>query len=222
MDRRIAGFTLALLLTASPALAQEAAHGATAQKVKRGTPIKISGHVLDTSRTPLRGVTVLLETSKRPSGLFKKRKKKETVDKVSLPTKANAEGSFTFDWPWDPYYDTFTLAVALPINQRDRRTFEILHRIDITVDLFAGTLGEIELVVEESEGLVWLRRFLGDEASADQRRIFEELGRPDRYDAPEEEGGEAAWWYFTAGKVYWFKEGRLDQVVHFESIPPLE
>jgi hypothetical protein len=232
MDRRIASLTSALLVIASlitalpmitsSALGQEVAPKAAAQKVQRGTSIKISGRVLDTSRTPLGGVTVLLETAKYPSGLFKKRKNREAVDKLSLPTTSDAEGFFAFDWPWDPYYDTFALAVALPINQGDLRTFEILHRTDITVDLFAGTLREMELVVEESEGLVWLRRFLGAEASEDERRIFEDLGRPDRYDAPTEEGGKAAWWYFTAGKVYWFKTGHLDHLEHFEPIPPLE
>lgn len=216
MDRRIAGLALALLLLAGGASAQEAE-----RKLERGTPLKISGRVLDTSRTALGGVTVLFETSRHPSGLFKKRKQ-ETVDKVSLPIQADADGIFTFDWPWDPYYDTFALAVALPIHQGSLHTFEILHRTDISAALLQGSLGEIELVVEESAGLVWLRRFLGEEASEDERRIFKELGRPDRYDAPEEEGGEAAWWYFTAGKVYWFKTGRLDQVVHFESIPPIE
>ena len=240
MDRRIILLPLSLLFTAGVTFAAQAqqaqaqqaqaqqaqaqqAQETTAPKLERGTPIKISGRVLDTSRTPLRSVTVLFEIARRPSsGLFKRRKQQETVDKVSLPTMANEEGSFTIEWPWDPFYDTFSVAVALPIHQGTHRTFEILHRTDLSTALMQAGHAEVELIVEESPGLVWLRRFLDEGVGDDERRIFEELGRPDRYDAPAAEGEKEAWWYFTAGKVYWFKGGSLEQVEHFEPIPPLE
>ncbi len=49
--------------------------------------------------------------------------------------------------------------------------------------------------------------------SDDQRRVFEEMGKPDRVDRLEMPGGdEVAWWYFGRGKSFHFRDGRLDQV----------
>ena len=212
MDRRI---VLALIVVAAVLVT---AVPLPAQQLERGTPVAVGGKVLDSSRSSLGGVTILFEASKRSK---RKKQEEEPTDKVTLPVQANEDGTFAFEWRWDPYYNTFHLAVALPIRQEAHQSFEVLHRVDISDALVLGGIVEQELIVGESAGLVWLRRFLGEEASESERRIFQEMGRPDRYDAAKEEGGESAWWYFTAGKVYWFQDGELVQVVPFDSIEPM-
>ncbi len=49
------------------------------------------------------------------------------------------------------------------------------------------------------------------------------MGRPDRlktFDYPDYE--EVSWWYFADGKAYRFRDGKLDQVVHFEPVEPFD
>ncbi|HVR28057.1 MAG TPA: carboxypeptidase-like regulatory domain-containing protein [Thermoanaerobaculia bacterium] len=59
-----------------------------------------------------------------------------------------------------------------------------------------------------------------DSHSADQRRIYEEMGKPDRVDRLElsKDAEEVAWWYFERGRSYHFRDGRLEQVVEFDPV----
>lgn len=60
----------------------------------------------------------------------------------------------------------------------------------------------------------------GAAQSADEKRIYEEMGKPDRVDRLELSGGEeeVAWWYFERGRSYHFRAGRLEQVVEFDPV----
>ena len=66
-----------------------------------------------------------------------------------------------------------------------------------------------------------MRDFSASIDSDDERRIYAEMGNPDRVQrtiAADHE--EVSWWYFQSGKAYRFKDGVLEQVVHFEPIKP--
>lgn len=220
MGRRVAlpAALLLALLVAAPE--------SGARTYKKGQPIQISGRVADTAGEPLDGVSVIFEASRRGSRLSRlfKRKGAPKTDTLQVPTTTDEEGNFSFEWGWDSYYDTFELVVALPVRHGERRDFEVFHRSDITATLKLGSPLATVLVVEGTGYLTWLRNFLKGSASDDEKRIFGELGRPDRIDHRQNRNGdvETSWWYFAQGKVYRFVAGTLDQVVHFEPIEPLK
>ncbi len=211
---------IVLLLAAALVLGNP---GAAPAGHKKGQVVTITGQVTDAEGRPLPNVSVVLEVSRRSFKLLRFWKPRQKTDTLKIPTAADQDGNYRFDWRWDPYYDTFELAVALPVKKGGKEAFEVFHRHDVTAGVRQANPVDVALRVEDSGYLDWLRRFLSGEASDDEKRIFRDLGRPDRVDVEERSAGtEVSWWYFEAGKVYRFLGGRLDQVVHFEPVPPIE
>ena len=181
---------------------------------RKGDHVLISGRVTDAGGQPIANVTVLLELSRTSfSWLRLKQVKKNTL---RIPVKATVDGQYLHDWRWDGYYNTFELAVAVPQQQAGGQDFEILERLDITGNVLQGGPVVMPLVVKDAGATDLLQRMVGDGASAEERRVFEEMGRPERIDTNDD--GTSAWWYFEAGKVYRFRAGALEQVEHFEPI----
>ncbi len=184
---------------------------------KKGDHLSISGRVTDGAGQPLGEVTVLLELSRTSFRLS--RFKKVKSDTLQIPVIAGPDGQYAHTWRWDGYYNTFELAVALPVRGRGGERFEIVHRFEITSRVEQGPPVNVPLVVEDTAYLSWLRRFVDGRASSEERRVFAELGRPDRIDT---HGDEVfAWWYFEAGKVYRFRDGEIEQIEPFDPIKPL-
>lgn len=66
------------------------------------------------------------------------------------------------------------------------------------------------------------RSFLAGVESEDERRVWTDLGLPESVDRVESPGSvEAAWWYYAAGRVARFRDGRLIEVQTFDPIRPL-
>ena len=192
----------------------------------RGDHILFSGQVTDAGGKPVGSVTVLLELSRTSFSV--KRFKQVKKNTLRIPVTATVDGRYLHDWRWDGYYNTFELAVAVPVSADGRDDYEILYRVDITDSTrqAAPEPGQQDtsvvtpLVIEGAGDLEWVRRLVDGRAGAEERRVFREMGRPDRVDAYDP--GAAAWWYFEAGRVYRFRDGALEQVEPFEPIPPLQ
>ncbi|MEM7352185.1 MAG: hypothetical protein AAF657_15395 [Acidobacteriota bacterium] len=206
--RRFVGLAIVLTCLAGTA------HGAAYRK---GDPVAIDGRVTDGDGIAVPGVTVLFELSRKSFQLRSFRRVKGPPLKV--PVVSGTDGEYRHLWHWDGYYNTFELAVAVPVQRNGRDDFEVLHRVDITPTVSQGGAIQVPLVIEDAAYLRWLRRFLDGQASAEERRIFEEMGRPDRIDA--HDPGVFAWWYFEAGKVYRFRDGAIEQIEPFDPIKPL-
>lgn len=179
-------------------------------------PGQISGYVRDASGQPIAGVTVLLEASRTA---FRLRSfKRQTTEPVQLPTTTDTSGRFTFPWRQDRHFTDIELHVALPVKKGGRDAFERFLSQDISEQVRAaeGPL-EVLLTVQDSTQLAWLRRFLDGTAHADEDKVFRDMGRPDRLDR-DDVLDESSWWYFSAGKVYHFRAGKLDQVTHFDPV----
>jgi hypothetical protein len=244
--------------SASPATA--------AAKYRAGEYITVRGRVVDFDGRPLAGVTVLLEPSRRPFKLFQRKRDREPIDRLQIPTRSDGAGEYSFEWRWDPFYDTFELAIAVPTVAGGQQSFEVLHRTDFSDRMMNGSPVTVELEVEDPSRLSRSRSWTpppatgteppvtstdllhppgqparparpapppperrteaaGSAASAasseDQRRILSELGQPDQIDRHDRlEGIETSWWYFEVGKVYYFLDGKLSQVSHFDPIQP--
>ncbi len=81
----------------------------------------------------------------------------------------------------------------------------------------------VSAIVIRNRGFVdRLRDFIASVRTADQRRVYEEMGVPDDVKRVEYAGlrqeAEVSWWYFAAGKVYRFRAGQLDQVERFDPV----
>ncbi len=192
---------------------------------RKGDHVLFSGQVTGADGgLPVGNVTVLLELSRNSFSLRRfKQVKKNTL---RIPVTATVDGQYFHDWRWDGYYNTFELAVAVPSPDGD---YEVLYRADVTKRVRESAPQEeggrsfavvTPLVIQGIGDLGWLRRLLSDDAGDEEKRVFREMGRPDRVDV--HDGGAAAWWYFEAGKVYRFRDGALEQVEHFEPIQPLD
>ncbi len=207
-QRRLAAVLVAAALCA-PAASGTATYG-------KGDPVTINGRVTDAEGAPVAGVTVLLEVSRDKFRWRKLRKVKGNT--LQVPVISSADGAYRHDWRWDGYYNTFALAVALPVPAPGGEALEVLHRFEITQPVMQGSPVEVPLALEDSSHLGWLRRFSDGRASAEEVRVYRELGRPDRVDLAADDA--AAWWYFEAGKVYRFAAGLLGEIETFEPVTP--
>ena len=181
---------------------------------RRGDTISIEGTVADPTGKPVEGVTVVLTASHRAFVLRGMRHVEEGLKRVTATT--DAEGRFAIPWTWHPYYDIFRIradwTAAAVAAAGGGSSAAVLTEVDLTRRIGEGSpvVVALEVAAAEPHGAYGLT---AASASDDQRRVFEEMGKPDRVDRLEMPGGvEVAWWYFERGKSFHFLDGRLDQV----------
>jgi hypothetical protein len=201
---------LALLAGAQPA---------SAARYEQGERVQLTGLVADRQGKPLPDLRVTLEVSRSYFSLRQlRRTQADDVRRVSTVT--NAKGEYTLEWPWDSYFNHFELAAGVPVRKGQTDRLEELAREDVTQRIEGGSPVVVSLVVENTRFLDSLRQFLALVRSADERRTYDEMGKPDkvqRFEYPDHV--EASWWYFESGRVYRFRDGRLEQVVPFTPVP---
>ena len=183
--------------------------------------IEITGTVTDSNGVPIPDISVVFNASRRAFTISKFGR--STRDSVKLETITDPRGQFSFDWRWLDYYNRFELQTGVPTRSSAGETFEVLSEIDMGDRIKQGSPVVASLVVDDIRYLNSLRDFLASVDTEDEKRIYEEMGNPDR--VQEIDYGvyvEISWWYFRTGKAYRFREGRLDQVVHFDPITPFE
>jgi hypothetical protein len=205
-----AALTLLFILGAGPA---------SADRHEQGERVQITGLVADRQGKPLEGIRVTLEASRTYFSVRQLHKTQaDDVRRVSAVT--NAQGEYTVEWPWDSYFNHFELAAGVLVRKGRADRVEELAREDVTKRLLGGSPVVVSLVVENVKFLESLRQFLAMVKSEDERRTYDEMGKPDkvqRFEYPDHV--EASWWYFESGRVYRFRSGRLEQVVPFTPVP---
>lgn len=199
---------LAAALLASPA---------EAIRFPQGEKIQFTGVVTDRQGTPLEGVSVVLEVTRSTFSLRSLRNEPKESRRISTTTTAG--GSFTLDWPWDNYFNRFEVLVGVPVRKPGGERLAVLSRLDVTDRLRGGSPVVATVVVENRKFVDTLRAFVASLKSADERRVYEELGKPDEVKrVVSGSSSEASWWYFDLGKMYRFENGRLAEVVPFEPV----
>lgn len=194
------------------------AAGAARAAPRAGEVVRLAGRVVDAEGQPVPGATVVLEAYR--SGFDVLRMKKRDHPPVLSPTMTDDDGRFALDWSWDRRHDRFEIVVGATVSQEDGTRVEPFLRNDATAVLLGQQTDGLHLVVDDDGVLRWLIGFAETGGSDDERKIFGELGRPDRVDrAQRDEGLEYTWWYFDIGKAYRFIGGRLTEVVHYEPVP---
>jgi hypothetical protein len=200
-----------LLLAASPLVAARYA---------QGDRVQLTGVVTDPQGRPLSDVRVTLEVTRTYFSMRQlHRTQTEEIRRVSAAT--DASGQFTLNWPWDSYFNHFELVVGVPVRKNRKETLAELVREDVTQRLQGGSPMVASLVVpaKNAEFVVKMRELLASIRSEDERRVYDEMGKPDKVERVQYPGRtEVSWWYFDAGRVYRFRDGRLEQVVPFEPV----
>jgi len=192
---------------------------AFAARYQQGERVQVTGIVTGRDGRPLPGIRVSLEASRSYFSLRQLRKTAaDDVRRVSALT--NAQGEYTVEWPWDSYFNHFELVSGVPVRKGKQDRVEELAREDVTKRLLAGSPVVVSPVIENTKFLDSLNQFLAMVRSADEQRTYEEMGRPDRVQRLQyPDHVEDSWWYFESGRVYRFRDGRLEQVVPFTPVP---
>lgn len=211
LRRRLAPVALLVLaaLSALPALAA---------RYDQGQRVQVTGIVADAQGQPLANVRVTLEVSRT---YFSMRQLRRAADKdirrVSATT--NAGGEYTIEWPWDSYFNHFEVVAGVPVRKGQTERMEELARQDVTRRVEAGSPAVVAVTVENRQFLDSLRQFLASIQTDDQRKVYQEMGKPDRIRNVQYPAHlESSWWYFESGRVYRFRDGRLEQVVPFDPV----
>ena len=204
---------LALAFAATAAPAPALAH-------TNGDQVEITGVVTAPDSKPLDGVQVVLEASRTRLSL--RRFERVKGDATRLSALTDAAGKYTLEWPWNSYYNTFELAVGVPVRRADGERFQALERLDITQRLKKASPVVVAVVVQNAEFITALRSFLAGITSDDERRVYRDQGKPDKVEERVYEDGsgrkDASWWYFASGQVYRFRDGVLDGVDRFDPV----
>jgi hypothetical protein len=200
-----------LLLAASPL---------AAARIAQGERVQVTGVVTDPQGRPISDVRVSFEATRTYFSVRRfQRTQTEEVRRVTATTDAG--GQFTIDWPWDNYFNHFELVAGVPVRKARKETLVELAREDITPRFQGGSPVVLSLVVQNQNAqfVSKLREFVASVRSDDERKVYDEMGRPDKVERVQYPGRiEVSWWYFDAGRVYRFKDGRLEQVVPFEPV----
>ncbi|HXO20442.1 MAG TPA: hypothetical protein VOA87_11030 [Thermoanaerobaculia bacterium] len=192
---------------------------AAAAPYAKGERVRVSGVVTDAAGKPLAGLQVALEASR---SFFDIRQLK-TADKDVRRAVAltDAKGEYAIDWPWDNYYNSFALAVGIPVRKGGKDEMEVLEREDVTPRIQAGQPVIEALVVKNAAYIDKVRQFVASLKSADERKVYDEMGNPDEVRRTAyADHDEASWWYFESGRMYRFQSGKLEQVVRFDPVKP--
>ena len=199
-------------------LAAGALAPAVAARYAQGERVQITGIVADAQGQPLPEIRVTFEATRT---YFSVRELRRTTDKeirrVSATTSAT--GEYTLVWPWDSYFNHFEVAAGVPVRAGSVERLEELARQDITRRVQAGSPAVVAVTVENRQFLDSFRQFLASIKTEDQRKVYQEMGKPDRIRNVQYPGHlESSWWYFESGRVYRFRDGRLEQVVPFDPV----
>jgi hypothetical protein len=207
-------------LPAILAIATLVATPAAATPYNDNERLQFTGVVSDPAGKPVPGVQVVVEVSRRYLSLRQLRRADKDVRRVGA--LSNAQGEYRIEWPWDGYFNHFQLLAGVSVRHGKEEHLEVLESEDVTERVLAGSPVVSPIEIHDRGVVDRLRDFVASVRSEDQRRVYEEMGVPEDVKrvsyAGREQETEVSWWYFEAGKVYRFRDGRLDQVERFDPV----
>lgn len=212
--RGLSALLVLALGSAAPADANKAPYA-------RGETVVVTGSVTGGLAQPLGDLEVVLEASRQGYDYLRFRKRTPVTREMTTTTAS--DGSFEIRWPWSKGFKRFALVVGVREAGPGEGTLHVLHREDLTRRVRQGSPIVSTVRIEDTTFLDSFREFLAGLRTEDERKVYREAGKPDkvreRVSAPET---EVDWWYFDIGRVYRFKDGKLQDVDEFEPVQPLD
>jgi hypothetical protein len=185
-----------------------------------GQAVTVQGVVTDAKGRPLSDLRVTLEASRTGFSVYPFGKRKREVATGSALT--TVRGEYGLQFPWNRRFNHFELVVSVPVATAQGEDLHELYRSDITRRIRQGSPVAVPIALRDTAFLETLRQFLGTLRTDEERRTYHQAGRPDRVDRNEQGTRvETAWWYFRTGKVYRFRDGRLEKVEDFSPVQPV-
>ena len=185
-----------------------------------GEKVRLTGVVTNASGEPIEDLEVVLEAARL--GLHVGPFGKAPREVVRGSTRTDAKGQFSLQWNWNPRFDRYELIVAVPVQGPGGPDLHALSRTDITRRVLQGSPIAVPTVIEDTKFLETLRTFLASLDTADEKRVYGEMGRPAKVESIEyPDRVETSWWYFERGKVFRFVDGRLTGTDTFDPVEPL-
>jgi len=182
--------------------------------------VQFTGVVSDPAGKPVPGAQVVVEVSRRYLSLRQLRRAEKDARRVGAST--NAQGEYSIEWPWDGYFNHFQLLAGVSVRHGKEEHLEVLESEDVTERVLAGSPVVSPIEIHDRGVVDRVRDFVASVRSEDQRRVYEEMGVPEDVKrvsyAGRQQETEVSWWYFEAGRVYRFRDGRLDQVERFDPV----
>lgn len=187
---------------------------------EEGERVELTGLVTSSAGDPIEGVQVTLELSRKA---FDIRKFRRTTGKVFKVTdRTGVDGEYTIAFPWDDYYNRFDLVAGIMVRGEEGDELVELERIDVKDRLERSSPAVAPVVIENYRFIETFRQFLATVDSADETRVYQDHGRPDRVKTGDlGDRQEVSWWYFELGKVYRFVNGELTKVEDFDPVEEL-
>ena len=187
---------------------------------EKGVEVVVTGTVTDAAGLPVEGLEIRLTGVRRKLDLRRWQRTERHPRTVSSTT--NDSGLYEIRWSWHPYYNHFRLEAGVAVGQPGGgNDFHALHRRDLTKRLRGSGPVVVPIEIEDRRFFDDFQRFLAEVTSEDERRVYQEAGKPDKVRRAESSNSvETSWWYFEMGKVYRFRNGTLTTVDEFEPVPP--
>jgi hypothetical protein len=215
-----------VVLIAAATVAVIALPARPAAAYQDGDRLQFTGVVTDVEGKPVAGAVVALEMARR--SLSWRELRRTDKDPRRIATVTNARGEYNLEWIYDSYFNHFEILAGVSLRHGRRSDMDVLEREDVTARTDAGSPVIAAVVIHNRALVDRVQGFLASLQSADERRVYDEMGTPDDVKrvayagrAPDRQEGrevEASWWYFDAGKVYRFRAGRLEQVDRFDPV----
>ena len=184
-----------------------------------GDKVMLTGMVSDKDGQPLAGVRVVFVASRSYWSLRELRRTQDEKETRRVSATTNERGEFSLEWPWDTFFNRFDLQAGIPVRKGRQERFEALATVDVTERVKAGSPVVSALIVQNRGYLDRVRDFVASVKSDDERKTYEEMGNPDQVKRLEAPGStEVSWWYFESGTMVRFRDGRLEQTVHFDPV----
>ena len=216
----IVALTGIVAIAGTVAIAAFTATPAAASPYGDGEHVRFTGIVTDAGGKPMAGVEVALEAAQSHLSLREMRRVETDARRVLATT--NAQGEYTIEWPWDEDFDHFHLLAGVTVRHGRTESLQVLEREDVSDRVEAGSPVVSAIVIHDRGLIDRVHAFVAAVRSADEHRVYEEMGIPDDVKRVDFTGhapaAEVSWWYFDAGKAYRFRDGRLEQVDSFDPV----
>ena len=185
-----------------------------------GETVVFQGVVTDARGAPIPRIRVVLEASRHSFSLSRFRQEEKGLARSA--TLTDNSGAYRFEWEWHDFYNTFRLLVVAGSGRAaPGERLKTVERVPVDRKLLEVSPIDVGMTVSDSTFVEEHRRFVGSLEGADQTRIYERMGKPDRVQRMRRGSSEEiSWFYFESGRAFRFLDSALTHSEDFTPVKP--